>query len=151
VFQAEQKDVDMTDASPPKAESSEAVEGGRTMALGAMRRVFKSRQKARSSRSLLVGNREGKYEADLGSESEDDESSHMGPVTQSTSTHYTLNMPPVQVQSDTPHMLLGWGSLPSCVNVALTAIAQLSSILLQFEPDPAFSVSCLAIYPHGAT
>jgi len=73
-----------------------------------MRRVFKSRQKARGSRSLLVRNREGKYEADAGSESEDDDSNRIAPA-QNTTTHYTLNMPSaLGPQSDMPHILLGY-------------------------------------------
>jgi hypothetical protein len=101
--QEEIKDVDMNELSPPKPTEKEA-EGGRAMALGAMRRVFKSRNKARENKLSFMRQDEG----DAGQESEDEDSS-IAPLTQNTSNHYTLNIPsPPVPQSDLPYILLGY-------------------------------------------
>ncbi|KII86452.1 hypothetical protein PLICRDRAFT_44048 [Plicaturopsis crispa FD-325 SS-3] len=98
-FQEELKDVDMSELTPPKPEQKE--EGGRTMALGAMRRVFKSRQKRRG------GSRLARDVEDSASESEGDDEA--GPLTHNTSNHYTLNLPSIPApQSDLPYILLGY-------------------------------------------
>jgi len=95
----------MTELSPPKPEENNA-EGGRTVAMGALRRVFKSREKARSKKRLgLRPNAEGDGS---GSES-DGHDNHTKLHTQNTSNHYTLNLPSAPApQSDTPYILLGY-------------------------------------------
>lgn len=104
-FQEEIKDVDMTDASPHRPEE-QSTGGGRAVAAGGMRRVFRSRQQARarySSRSRQIEDENGS-----GSENDEEESGQMTPRSQTTSNHYTLNMPsPAPPQSDLPYILLG--------------------------------------------
>lgn len=94
----------MTEVSPPKSEEK----GQRLVALGAMRRVFKSRQQARNNRISVLQSREGEHDGGSGSESEDESGERIAPVTQNTSNHYTLNLPsPPPPQSDLPYILLG--------------------------------------------
>lgn len=101
----ELRDVDMSELSPPKPEASEK-ENGRTVATGALRRVFNSRQKARTKTQHAVSLRD---EVGYGSEEEiDGDADHVGPVTRNTSNHYTLNMPANPApRADTPQVLLG--------------------------------------------
>lgn len=95
--------MDMVEVSPPKAEVKE-IEGGRAVALGGMRRVFKSRQKARGSRGLGMRRKD---DVESGSENED-EDSVSAPPAQNTSNHYTLNMSAAPtIPSNMPYILLG--------------------------------------------
>jgi hypothetical protein len=112
----ELKDIDMTELSPPKPEENN-VEGGRTVATGALRRVFKSREKARSKTRLgLRLNAEGDGS---GSES-DGHDDHAKLHTQNTSNHYTLNLPSAPApQSDTPYILLGYVPVQTFCNLFL--------------------------------
>ena len=89
----------MSELSPPKPDSHDK-ENGRVVATGALRRVFNSRRRARAkSHSKGEDASEGDSE---------DEGGHVGPLTQNTSNHYTLNMPsPPTSRSDTPYVLLG--------------------------------------------
>lgn len=99
----ELKDVDMSELSPPQPEET-GTEGGRTVATGALRRVFKSRERARSKNRLAVARQ---TQAGSGTDSEDDDDLLI-PHTQNTSNHYTLNLPSAPApQSDTPYILLG--------------------------------------------
>jgi hypothetical protein len=97
--------VDMSELSPPKSEASEK-ENGRIVATGALRRVFNSRQKARTKSQHVVSLRD---DLGYGSDEEiDSDTEHVGPVTQNTSNHYTLNMPANPAPgADTPQVLLG--------------------------------------------
>lgn len=94
----------MTEVSPPKLENS--AEGGRIVATGALRRVFKSRENARSKRPLdlrLSAEHDGS-----GSESDGDDNDAKLHA-RNTSNHYTLNLPSAPaVKSDTPYILLGY-------------------------------------------
>jgi len=95
-------DVDMSELSPPKPDSSEK-ENGRVVATGAMRRVFNSRRRARAKPHSNGEDAEDASEGDS-----EDERGHVGPLTQNTSNHYTLNMPSApSSRSDTPYVLLG--------------------------------------------
>lgn len=95
-------DVDMSELSPPKPDSSEK-ENGRVVATGAMRRVFNSRRRARAKSHLNGEDAEDASEGDS-----EDERGHVGLLTQNTSNHYTLNMPSApSSRSDTPYVLLG--------------------------------------------
>ena len=99
----EPNDVHMADVSPPKPSESKSGEGQRAVALGAMRRVFKSRQRARDHK--LVRNLDAPAS---GSESSDNDDGDVPPMTHSTSHHYTLNMAAAALpQSETPYVLLG--------------------------------------------
>lgn len=96
----------MTEVSPPKP-----VEGnpdaGRMVALGGLRRVFKSRQQ-RNSRKLTKQRQETE-DAGGDVDESDDEGEELAPLTQNTSNHYTLNMPAHPAPpSDLPYILLGF-------------------------------------------
>jgi hypothetical protein len=105
--QEEIKDVDMAELSPPKGQEA-GTDGRRTMALGAVRRVFKSRQKARSrAHGHAVEERSGESSAsDDGSDDEHFKSRL--PHVRKLEHHYTVNMPsPAPLNADTPYLLLG--------------------------------------------
>lgn len=95
-------DEDMKDDATP------IKDGGRTVATGALRRVFKQRMKRPASN--LLSRRRGSREEDEGfSEGESEDEGTVGPLSQTTSNHYTLNMPaPAPPQSDLPYVLLGY-------------------------------------------
>jgi hypothetical protein len=103
--QEEIKDVDMGEPSPPKAQEA-GTDGRRTIALGAIRRVFKSRQKTRSRAHAVEENSGESSASDDGSDDEHFKSRL--PHVQKLSHHYTLNMPsPAPLIADTPYLLLG--------------------------------------------
>lgn len=92
----------MSELSPQQSEET-GTEGGRNVATGALRRVFKSRERERGKNRLAVARR---TEDGSGTDSEDD--GLLIPHTQNTSNHYTLNLPSAPApQSDTPYILLG--------------------------------------------
>ncbi|EGN94099.1 hypothetical protein SERLA73DRAFT_188681 [Serpula lacrymans var. lacrymans S7.3] len=106
--QEELKDIDMSELSPDKAEEKEG-EGGRAVATGALRRVFKSRQKARDKGHLAVIRHSNNDPRDSEESDSEEHGSRAAVSTQSTSNHYTLNMPSVPLpHSDTPYILLGY-------------------------------------------
>ncbi|KZP15210.1 hypothetical protein FIBSPDRAFT_726197 [Athelia psychrophila] len=97
----ELKDIDMSEASPPKPE-----EGDRTVATGALRRVFKSRERAREKNKSRLALTMSADDDGSGSDSDEEE---RGRVARKTSNHYTLNLPSAPApQSDTPYILLGY-------------------------------------------
>ncbi|KAI0252661.1 Di-sulfide bridge nucleocytoplasmic transport domain-containing protein [Lactifluus subvellereus] len=106
--QEEIKDVDMAEPSPPKPLET-GMDGRRTMALGAVRRVFKSRQKARS-RVLAHTVEENSEESSASDDGSGDERiKSRQPQVQKLSHHYTVNMSsPAPLQTDTPYVLLGY-------------------------------------------
>ncbi|KAF8350288.1 Di-sulfide bridge nucleocytoplasmic transport domain-containing protein [Amanita rubescens] len=93
------KDVDMSEASPGKAE--ETKQTGRPLALGGLKRIYNQRQSAKVRRKQ-------RHEAHS-DESDNDEDTGSNSATRNTSNHYTLNLsaPPVS-QGDTPYLLLGY-------------------------------------------
>ncbi|KAI0296658.1 Di-sulfide bridge nucleocytoplasmic transport domain-containing protein [Russula brevipes] len=107
--QEEIKDVDMAEPSPPKPQET-ATDGRRNMALGAVRRVFRSRQKARSKAAPAHPVEENSGESSGSDDGSDEEhfksrQSHVRKL----SHHYTLNMPsPAPLTTDTPYVLLGY-------------------------------------------
>jgi len=98
----------MAESSPPKPQET-GVDGRRTMALGAVRRVFKSRQKARGrtlGHAVEDDGGESSSASDDGSDGEHFKARQ--PHVRKLSHHYTLNMPsPVPLKTDTPYVLLG--------------------------------------------
>lgn len=142
------KDVDMAELSPPKASQSLPVkeekkevesgdgDGDRTVALGAMRRVFRSRQKARD-RSRLRRGRSKSGELDDSDEDEDsDDEGRVTPLTQNTSNHYTLNMPgPAPPQSDLPYVLLGYLQFFFNLSLILVFLYLLVQFILTVQRD----------------
>lgn len=117
-------DVHMNDVTPPPAaaakEKLELVREGeeiespevRRMSNAAVKRVERSRRrtKGRNWTARRRARTAGDGESDESDEEEDDEDGRaLAPVKQSTSNHYTLNMPgPAVPASDTPYILLGY-------------------------------------------
>lgn len=95
----------MSEVSPDKpGEPKPDNGGGRTMASGALRRIFKSRQKTRDIRvARKPRQEEGDDEDVFISDSEEDQRA----VAMKTSNHYTLNMASPSSQSDLPYILSG--------------------------------------------
>jgi hypothetical protein len=104
--QEEIKDVDMAEPSPPKPQEA-AADGRRTMALGGARRVFNSRQKARSRALAHHAVEENGEESSDSDGSGDERLKPRQPHVQKLSHHYTVNMSPAPLKTDTPYVLLG--------------------------------------------
>ncbi|KAJ6519241.1 Di-sulfide bridge nucleocytoplasmic transport domain-containing protein [Mycena sanguinolenta] len=110
----ELRDVDMREASPPKAEAGPtspenngAVVPARKVSTGGMRRVLKSRMKSALSMSTVPESRGD--ERDPYSDSDDEGEGRLTGTSSTTSNHYTLNIPsPPAPQSDVPYILLGY-------------------------------------------
>ncbi|KAI0668678.1 Di-sulfide bridge nucleocytoplasmic transport domain-containing protein [Trametes maxima] len=126
--QPEFKDVDMSEATSPEKEKEGEGEGERSLAVGALRRVFNKRHGRERSR---LGRRRARVDDGISSAEESgDEDDHRAAVTRKTTNHYTLNLPgPAPPQSDLPYRLLGYvqvffnGSLGFiCVYLALQFI-----------------------------
>lgn len=135
----ELRDVDMSELSPPKPEASEK-ESGRIVATGALRRVFNSRQKARTKVQHAVSLRD---DPGYGSEEESDgDADHVGPVTQTTSNHYTLNMPSAPTpQSDTPQVLLGYLQFFFNLSLVVVFLYLLVQFILTVQRDVGHRIS----------
>ncbi len=105
--QEEIRDVDMAEPSPPKPQET-GTDGRRMVALGAVRRVFRSRQKTRN-RARTRANEEDSETSWPSDDGSEDEGLNSGrPRIRKLSHHYTLNVPsPVQPKADTPYILLG--------------------------------------------
>ncbi|KAH9996622.1 Di-sulfide bridge nucleocytoplasmic transport domain-containing protein [Russula vinacea] len=118
------------DGTEPTEAHETGVDGRRTMALGAVRRVYKSRQKARV-RALGHTMEESNGESSSGSDdgSDEERSRSRQPHVRKLSHHYTLNMPsPAPQKADTPYVLLGY--LQFFFNSALVVL--FLYLLLQF-------------------
>ena len=102
------RDVDMAEPSPPKPHET-GVDGRRTMALGAVRRVFKSRQKARGRALGNTIEGDGGEPSSASDDGSDEEHFRaLQPHVRKLSHHYTLNMPSLApLKADTPYVLLG--------------------------------------------
>lgn len=137
----ELRDVDMSELSPPKPEASEKEkENGRTVATGALRRVFNSRQKARTKTQHAVSLRD---EVGYGSEEEmDGDADHVGPVTRNTSNHYTLNMPANPApRADTPQVLLGYLQFFFNLSLVMVFLYLLVQFILTVQRDVEHRIS----------
>ncbi|KAI0079088.1 hypothetical protein K474DRAFT_1659577 [Panus rudis PR-1116 ss-1] len=135
--QTDLKDVDMSEASPPRPPSPQKDGGSdaepeRAIALGGLKRVFKSRQKARSkSRLAVVTTRK-----EEGDESEEESEGEVTPITQNTSNHYTLNLPgPAPQQSETPYILLGYLQFFFNLSLILVFLYLLVQFILTVQRD----------------
>ena len=98
----------MAEPSPPKPHET-GVDGRRTMALGAVRRVFKSRQKARERALGNTVEDDGGEPFSASDDGSDEEHFRARqPLVRKLSHHYTLNMPsPAPLKADMPYVLLG--------------------------------------------
>ncbi|KIJ21347.1 hypothetical protein PAXINDRAFT_104352 [Paxillus involutus ATCC 200175] len=126
----ELRDVDMSDLSPPKPEENER-EHSRAVATGALRRVYNSRQKARTQSRWR--------NEELEHASEDDNEDDMGlarPLTHTTSHHYTLNMPSAPTPlSETPYVLLGYLQFFFNLSLVLVFLYLLVQFILTVQRD----------------
>jgi hypothetical protein len=111
----ELQDVDMADASPPKPHLNMEgdTDGGRTVSLGALKRVFRRREARRKATERV----QDQDATDSESGSDDEEQSDqqlLSPrprraIRKTTSNHWTLNMPSAAApQSELPALLLGY-------------------------------------------
>ncbi|KIJ59817.1 hypothetical protein HYDPIDRAFT_99956 [Hydnomerulius pinastri MD-312] len=130
----ELRDVDMAELSPPKPEETER-ESGRSVATGALRRVFKSRQRSRAK------TRSRHEDPDYSSE-DSSEDEKAGPLTQNTSNHYTLNMPSAPApHSDTPYVLLGYLQFFFNLSLVLVFLYLLVQFILTVQRDVEHRIS----------
>lgn len=140
--QPEVKDVDMAELSPPKLsqtspekDNENGAGGDRSIALGAVRRVFKSRQRARE-RSRLGRGRSRGTDGDSSEEEESEDEGRVTPITQTTSNHYTLNLPgPAPPQSDLPYIMLGYLQLFFNLSLILLFLYLLVQFILTVQRD----------------
>ncbi|KAI0771028.1 Di-sulfide bridge nucleocytoplasmic transport domain-containing protein [Trametes elegans] len=136
--QPELHDVDMSEAATP--EKDKEGDGERSLAVGALRRVFKKRH-ARDRSQL--GRRRARVQDDESSAEESgEEDDQHGTVTRKTSNHYTLNLPgPAPVQSDLPYRLLGYVQVVFNGSLALTGIYLVLQFILTVQRDVEYRVS----------
>ena len=147
--QPEIKDVEMIEQSPPKTsryspekENTNDHDSDRPLALGAMRRVYNSRRRARERNQVRRPN-SGHDDAEDSDDDSDDEGK-LTPITQNTSNHYTLNLPgPAAAQSDLPYILLGY-VFPEACDGMLT-IANLDTYN-SFLTCPLSCFSCICLF-----
>ncbi|KAJ3713513.1 Di-sulfide bridge nucleocytoplasmic transport domain-containing protein [Lentinula raphanica] len=131
-FPNEVKDVDMSDASPPKSEEHKKFQSNndRAVATGALRRVYRARHKTPRGTKLRMHDRDMEDDDDDDPNASDDDVEELNTWNQSTSNHYTLNVAPTSAptSSDTPYILLGY--LQFFFNLSLISV--FLYLLLQF-------------------
>ncbi|PIL30722.1 hypothetical protein GSI_06890 [Ganoderma sinense ZZ0214-1] len=132
----------MSEVSPAgkSPEKQEEAEDGRTMAVGALRRVFNKRRGRDRSRT---GRRRARVDDEDGSDGEEsgDEDRHV-PLTQKTTNHYTLNMAgPQAPHSDLPFRLLGFVQVGFNAALAVLAIYVLVMLFITVQRDVEYRVS----------
>jgi len=153
----------MSEASPPaRLQQSQEHEGNgkargddaegddeRVIATGGLKRVFKSRQKARERSRLAVVVRRGRSRAnfsdDEGSGSDvdgqEDEEEYQA-VVRNMSNHYTLNVPaPAPPKSDTPYILLGYLQVFFNLSLVLVCLYLLVLFILTVQRDVEHRIS----------
>ncbi|EKM60451.1 uncharacterized protein PHACADRAFT_82283 [Phanerochaete carnosa HHB-10118-sp] len=135
---AEIKDVDMTEASPPQ-KPEEGRGGDRKIALGGLKRVYKSRQKLREQSRLGQVKARVEVAEESDAESEDEV---VSPIAQNTSNHYTLNLPaPAAPRSDTPYVLLGYLQFFFNLSLILVFLYLLVQFILTVQRDVEHRIS----------
>lgn len=106
------RDVDMSEVSPQRPDESptrKKSDTGRPIATGALRRVYRARQRTGRSQLSRTSSRDDSDDHDDDNVFDDSDAEEDRAVTQTTSNHYTLNMPSAPApQSDTPYILLGY-------------------------------------------
>lgn len=157
--QAELRDVDMAEASPPRPPSSERPQDERgdegkerLIATGGLKRVFKARMRKKEKSSLVVARAHVETEDDADSEPENDSETTLRSAPLKTSNHYTLNMPPpIASRSDIPYVLLGYVYIVAKCPSAILMRPQLFTVFLQPLPYPCVPVSSYTVHSHSAT
>ncbi|KAI0638836.1 Di-sulfide bridge nucleocytoplasmic transport domain-containing protein [Trametes polyzona] len=132
--QPEIKDVDMAEGVSPEKEKEKEAEGERSLAVGALRRVFKKR-KARERSQL--GRRHARVDdGESTAEESGEEEGEYGAVTRKTTNHYTLNLagaaPP---PSDLPYRLLGYVQVLFNASLALIFLYLLVQFIFTVQHD----------------
>ncbi|KAI0271585.1 Di-sulfide bridge nucleocytoplasmic transport domain-containing protein [Gloeopeniophorella convolvens] len=138
--QEELRDVDMAEPSPPRPQ--DGGDGRRAMALGAVRRVYNSRQKTRGKAltHAVEDNSEESSASDDGSE--DDRPQTRRSRVQKLSHHYTLNMPsPAAPKTDTPYILLGYLQFFFNLSLILLFLYLLVQFILTVQRDVEHRIS----------
>ncbi|GBE78697.1 Nucleus export protein [Sparassis crispa] len=137
--QPELKDVDMSELSPlqPTAPLAEKdSEGERAVALGAVRRVYRSRQRARERSMLRKGRSREVHEDESESGDESDDEDRRIPPAQNMSNHYTLNMSgSAASRSDLPYVLLGYLQFFFNLSLILVFLYLLVQFILTVQRD----------------
>ncbi|KAI0369931.1 hypothetical protein BV20DRAFT_945153 [Pilatotrama ljubarskyi] len=130
--QPEIKDVDMSEAASPEKEKE--GEGERSLAVGALRRVFRKRKARERSQ---VGRRRARVDdGESSAEESGEEDDRYGAVTRKTSNHYTLNLAgPAPPQSDLPYRLLGYVQVVFNASLVFIAIYLAVQFILTVQHD----------------
>ncbi|KAI0327985.1 hypothetical protein GY45DRAFT_1326923, partial [Cubamyces sp. BRFM 1775] len=131
--QPEIKDVDMQEA--PSPEKDKEGDSERSMAVGALRRVFRKRKARERSQ---VGRRRARVDDDDESSGEEsgEEEDRYGAVTRKTSNHYTLNLSgPAAPQSDLPYRLLGYVQVVFNASLVLIFLYLVLQFILTVQHD----------------
>lgn len=139
----------MLDSSPPKPgeqsphkRDERDGDGERAVALGAVRRVYRSRQRARARSRVARGKSRGVDQEESDASGESDEEDELGLVTQTTSNHYTLNMPgSAPQQSDLPYVLLGYLQFFFNLSLILVFLYLLLQFILTVQRDVEHRIS----------
>ncbi|GLB36613.1 putative di-sulfide bridge nucleocytoplasmic transport domain containing protein [Lyophyllum shimeji] len=127
----EPTDVDMSEASPNKGDEQSTQDGRRPVAVGAMRRVHKQREQARSIQ--LSRTQESVQDDDTDVFDSDEEGRA---VVQNTSNHYTLNMPAAPAPpSDLPYILLGYLQFAFNLSLVLLFLYLVVQFILTVQRD----------------
>ncbi|KAL1658870.1 Di-sulfide bridge nucleocytoplasmic transport domain-containing protein [Schizophyllum commune] len=130
--QPEVHDVDMAEASPSRPEDT------RPVAAGALRRVYKARQKSRDTRITRVKDNDDEDESEDSDEEEKGGRlrTRRAKGTLQTSNHYTLNMPsPEAPKSETPYILLGYLQFFFNLSLVLVFLYLLVQFILTVQRD----------------
>ena len=139
----------MTEASSPSTNEKAQPEAERLIAVGALKRVFARRQKAkgrsRLSKEATTETDEDASEDGEGCEDEDRTVSRA--VMNRTSNHFTLNVPgATRSQSDTPYILLGYVLQIIRSRSWTHQCMQLSPIFLQPRPRYGLPISAHTVH-----
>ncbi|KAJ3997886.1 Di-sulfide bridge nucleocytoplasmic transport domain-containing protein [Lentinula boryana] len=139
---SEVRDVDMSDASPPKLEEHKESQSNndRAVATGALRRVYRARHKTPRGKRLLTRDRDSEIDDDANVS--DDELEELNAWNQNTSNHYTLNLSPSSASSsNTPYILLGYLQFFFNLSLILVFLYLLLQFILTVQRDVEHRIS----------
>ncbi|EIW86322.1 hypothetical protein CONPUDRAFT_44919 [Coniophora puteana RWD-64-598 SS2] len=143
------RDVDMTEASPPKprtdpkaelnAEESEAS-STREVSNGALQRLYRRRTRGKG-RPVVTRTNNGVEVSDE-SDGQEDDLDREASVTHRTSNHYTLNLPSTPSSpSDRPYVLLGYLQFFFNLSLVLVFLYLLLQFILTVQRDVEHRIS----------
>lgn len=129
----------MAELTPPRSDDKNGAGGGaRAIATGAMRRVFRARQKKREKSRLAVSRRAAESEEEASGSGSEEEGAvrARSPFPQNMSNHYTLNMSaPAPPKSDTPYILIGYTQFIFNTSLVLIFLYLLVQFILTVQRD----------------